>query len=156
MDAINKLLDRAKEVCSLKTDTALAARLGVSRQLLSNWRKANDPIADDRIVQLARVAKEDPGTWLVAIHAELAQGETARTWLNIAKKLGYAATLAFLGLAATTLPGTAYAATAVDSGRSSCNLYIMSTRRFGRRVKRRNRRHSPGNLRSSFGLLQYA
>jgi len=143
MDATTKLLDKAIAMCIPPNASALAARVGVKRQLVSKWKSGESPMADHRVIELAKIANEDPSQWLAQIHAETAEGDVAKTWANMAKKLGYAATLAFLGLAATSLPGTAYAASQGDSGRSSCNLYIMSTRRLRAGAKRQNRGGRP-------------
>lgn len=91
MTNLNKLLDKAKERCSLPSDNALAKRLEVSRQLISAWRNQDAPIADDRIAQLAHLSGEEVGKWLVLIHGDQATGELAREWAKLAKRLGAAA-----------------------------------------------------------------
>lgn len=100
MDAINNLLDKAREHCSLPSDGALAERLGVSRQLVSQWRKGHNPLADERIAQVARAAGEDAGVWLVRIRAEQTTGDAAKAWAKLARQLGTAATVAAVGLLA--------------------------------------------------------
>lgn len=75
MTAGNKLLDKAREACSLSSDAALASRIGVTRSQLSSWRVGREPIPEDRIASLARLAHLDAGEWLVLVEAEQAQIE---------------------------------------------------------------------------------
>jgi transcriptional regulator with XRE-family HTH domain len=93
MNAVNKLLDKAVETCSPAKDIALAEKLGVTRQLVNQWRKGTNPLSDERIAQLAKLANEDAGTWLVLVRAEQAQGEAKKEWAKLAKHLGAAAAL---------------------------------------------------------------
>lgn len=98
MTAANKLLDKARECCSLASDHALADRLQVSRQLVSQWRTGKNPLSDERVAQLARLCKEDAGQWLVAIRAEQSQGDAARAWATLARRLGAAAAVGVVAL----------------------------------------------------------
>lgn len=98
MDAVNKLLDKARAACSLTSDVALAEKLGVSRQLVSQWRKGANPLSDDRIAQIAHLAKEDGGRWLLTIHAETAQGAAAKDWAALLRKFGAAAAVSVVAL----------------------------------------------------------
>lgn len=93
MDAVNKLLDKARATCSLPSDVALAEKLGVSRQLVSQWRKGANPMSDDRIAQIAHLAREDGGRWLLTIHAERASGAAAKDWQALLRRFGAAAAL---------------------------------------------------------------
>lgn len=126
MRAIERLLDKARETCSLASDNALAQRMGVSRQLVSNWRKATAPVSDDRIAQLARLAHEDAGSWLVQIHAEQADGEAGKAWAALAKRLAAAAACVMVAAGFQLAPAPAQA---FDSAAVSPQMYIMSTRR---------------------------
>jgi len=94
MDAVNKLLDTARVACSLPSDVALAEKLGVSRQLVSQWRKGANPMSDERIAQIAHMAREDGGRWLLLIHAERASGAAAKDWAALVRKFGAAAAVA--------------------------------------------------------------
>lgn len=56
MNAINKLLDKAKQSRSLPTDMALADALHVGRAAVSGWRhgvRHPDPVACARIAEMA-------------------------------------------------------------------------------------------------------
>lgn len=94
MIAVNKLLDKARVACSLNSDAVLAERLEVSRQQLSRWRKGHDPMPEDQIARIARVAHGDPGEWLLLIEAEQARGEARKAYGTLVKRLGIAALLA--------------------------------------------------------------
>lgn len=98
MRSINKLLDKARRVCSLDSDAQLAERLHVSAQLVSQWRKGKNPISDERVTQLAQMAHEEPGAWLVLVNAEQSAGATAKAWLTVSRRLGAAASLAAIAL----------------------------------------------------------
>lgn len=128
MAAIEELLDTAKRTCSLPSDMTLAARLGVSRALLSGWRKGLNRMQDDDIAQAAKLAKMDAGVWLVKVHAEQARGEAARSWQAIAKKL---ANIAAVIVIAVLLVPEAHAGTheaaALGSGLLLWILRIMCT-----------------------------
>lgn len=101
MTSVNKLLAKARECCSASSDAAFAERIGVTRQLVSQWRKGATPIPDERIAQLARLCKDDPAQWLVAVRAEQSHGEAAKAWASLARRLGAAAAVA---CAAVALP----------------------------------------------------
>lgn len=94
MTAGNKLLDKAREACSLSSDAALATRLGVTRSQLSSWRVGREPIPEDRIASLARLAHLDAGEWLLLVEAEQARGEARKAYGLLVKRLGIAALLA--------------------------------------------------------------
>jgi len=109
MQQVNKLLDKAREACSLHSDAALAERLQVSRQLVSQWRKGAAPIPDERIANIARMAHADPAEWLVSIRAEQTSGEAAKAWNALAKKMRSAAAVVVLAAVLPALPTTARA-----------------------------------------------
>lgn len=98
MDAVNKLLDRAKKARSLPSDVALAGSLGVSRQLVSQWRNGANPMSDERIAQVADLAQVDAAQWLVAIHAAQTSGAAHKAWERLARQIGAAAVLAVAAL----------------------------------------------------------
>ncbi|MGH8077997.1 MAG: hypothetical protein ACREPE_11825 [Lysobacter sp.] len=111
MNALNNLLDKAKETRSLPSDMALAARLGKTRSLISAWRKGDKLIQDDDIAQLADLAKLPPERCLVMIRAEQSHGKAHAAWERLARQLGMAASLAFV-----TLFSTPFANAGVEQG----------------------------------------
>jgi transcriptional regulator with XRE-family HTH domain len=97
MSTRNVLLDKAAAACSPANFTALAARLHVSRQTVSQWRKGEIPLPDARIVELCAIAHEDPADWLVTIHADEG-GKVGAAWARVARRLGIAASVALAAL----------------------------------------------------------
>jgi hypothetical protein len=98
MSAVEKLLDKAKDSCSPPNYSALAARMGVSRQALSRWKNGTEPMPDERIAQAATMAKADSGQWLLTIHAERAEGAAAKGWESLLRRFGAAAAVAVVAL----------------------------------------------------------
>ncbi|MCC8468824.1 DUF3693 domain-containing protein, partial [Xanthomonas phaseoli] len=88
MAAVDELLDKVKESCSLPSDMALATKLGIQRQLLSKARAGDKPLSDERIAQLCAMAKLDGGTWMARIHAERAGSQVERAlWKSVLDRL---------------------------------------------------------------------
>ncbi len=96
MTAVNKMLDTVRVTCSIASDGALAETLGVSKQLVSQWRKGANPLSDERIAQIAKLGKLDAGAWTVLVNAEQAKGEARKSWATVIKRLGIASLLALL------------------------------------------------------------
>lgn len=94
MTIVATLLDKAKKARTLTSDSALAAEISTNRQVVSQWRNGDSYPSEENIVNLAELAKDDPGQWLVAIKAVRSEGSAAKEWAKIAKRL--AATTALL------------------------------------------------------------
>lgn len=108
MTAVGELLDAARERTGIPSDNALAARLGIQRQLLSKARAGEKPISDERIAQICALAKLDGPTWIAMIHAERATTATERAlWRLMLDRMGAAA--AVVALVALSMPGLANA-----------------------------------------------
>lgn len=134
MNAVAQLMDLAKARKGIETDMALAERLGRSRQTTSHWRNGVKCPEDDQVMELAKLAAEDPAPWLVAVQAQRSTGSAAATWAALARKLGAAAAV-LLYIGAMT-PSPAAAQTLVFEGNSP-GLYIMSSlRRFASWLRR--------------------
>jgi len=102
------------------TDMAIAARLGRSRQVVSQWRSGGKFPEDDTVIELAKLAGEKAGPWLVLVQSERSSGQAGKEWAEIARKMGAAAALVLLvGAASMPLPAAAKAP----------GLYIMSIQR---------------------------
>ena len=94
MSAVNNLLDKYRERCSLASDNALGESLGVKRQAVHQWRKGLSWPSDEHVVEMAGKIKEAPEGWLAAVHADRTSDKTAkRVWLQAAQRLGYAAAI---------------------------------------------------------------
>ena len=91
MAIVAALLDKARSVRSIPSDLALAERLGISRQAVSNWRHGDKFPDEETIAQLALLAGDDPAQWLVAIKAVRTDGAAGKAWAALAKRLGAAA-----------------------------------------------------------------
>lgn len=92
------LLDKVKVKRSLPSDMALAARIGVSRSIVSEWRKGSKFPSEDHVCALAQMAGEDAGQWLVLTQADKTTGPAHRAWVDLARKFGAAAALAVVAL----------------------------------------------------------
>ncbi|MCG8276638.1 DUF3693 domain-containing protein [Stenotrophomonas sp. NLF4-10] len=79
----------------------LAEQIGVTVASLSEWNTGKRPIPDDRIQQLAKIAGQDAGPWLLLIHSEQDQGELGREWAKLYKRL--ASTALVVAIAAGTI-----------------------------------------------------
>jgi len=130
MSAVGELLDAARERTGIPSDNALAARLGIQRQLLSKARAGENPLSDERIAQICALAKLDGPTWIAMIHAERATTPTERAlWRLMLDRMGAAA--AVVALVALSMPGLANAKTAqiqAVSGVEGGSMYIMLPR----------------------------
>ncbi|WP_219634247.1 DUF3693 domain-containing protein [Stenotrophomonas maltophilia] len=128
MTAVGELLDAARERTGIPSDNALAARLGIQRQLLSKARAGEKPISDERIAQICALAKLDGPTWIAMIHAERATTATERAlWRLMLDRMGAAA--AVVALVALSMPGLANAKTtqnqAVSVGLLAHSVYYV-------------------------------
>jgi hypothetical protein len=91
MSAVRKLLDKAIEHCSPSNASTLGRRLGLSRQVISDWGRGISAMPEDRITEIAHIAMVDPAVWLPAIRSEQStDAQTARAWAVAAKRLGFA------------------------------------------------------------------
>lgn len=130
MTAVGELLDAARERTGIPSDNALAARLGIQRQLLSKARAGEKPISDERIAQICALAKLDGPTWIAMIHAERATTATERAlWRLMLDRMGAAA--AVVALVAMSMPGLANAKTAqnqaVSGGLLTHSVYYVQS-----------------------------
>lgn len=83
-----QLVEKAIQQSLRKSLRSLAAQMGISSGILCEWKQGIKPIPDERIRQLAKIAKVDPGEWLLLIHMEAAPGELGREWRKLAIRLG--------------------------------------------------------------------
>lgn len=120
---INDLLDKAKETTG--SDGKTADRLGVGRQLVSNWRKGRSSPNLDHIDELSQVTgiPFDTCAYAVGVTKEKSAGVVGR----FTKKFEHAgvalALVAVAGVNSILSPSTAEAAPALNQERSA--VYIM-------------------------------
>lgn len=117
---INQLVDLAIQRSLRQTLRGLASQMGVSSSVLSQWRQGNKPIPDDRIQQLARIAKVDAGEWMVLIRMEAAPGDLGREWRKLAIRLG----VPLMALCVAVLPLFLYGSDSYAFATSPA-MYIM-------------------------------
>ncbi|OWF60527.1 hypothetical protein B1H41_12705 [Xanthomonas vasicola pv. vasculorum] len=106
------------------TMRGLSEQMGIKVASLSSWKKGDSPLPDERIRQLARIAGQDPGPWLLLIHSEQDEGDLGREWAKLYKKLGMIAAgiLCAIGLTANPLIARAKPAETKSETRVVCIL----------------------------------
>ncbi|EKQ61378.1 hypothetical protein MOU_17807, partial [Xanthomonas citri pv. malvacearum str. GSPB1386] len=106
---IAALIGLAVQRLDRKSVRALAERMGIAHGVLYEWRDGKKPVPDERIQQIAKIAGQDPGEWLLLIHSEQDQGELGREWAKLYKRLSMAA-MALVLCIGSALPERAEAA----------------------------------------------
>ncbi|RBD55301.1 hypothetical protein BRM06_09980 [Xanthomonas oryzae pv. oryzae] len=106
------------------TMRGLSEQMGIKVASLSAWKIGASPLPDERITQLAKIAGQDPGPWLLLIHSEQDQGELGREWAKLYKRLGMTAAtiLCAMGLASNPLIAKAKSAELKSETRVVCIL----------------------------------
>ena len=99
-----ELLDRAKSGAALATDSALAARLGVTKQAVSNWRhgtKTPDPVAGEKLAVLSGI----PLHRVLGIvgEARAISTDEKRVWRKLATAIALSVVLTPVAFASATL-----------------------------------------------------
>ena len=110
MNTANKLLDKYRQVCLLKSDNAAAIALGIERATVSGWRHGKSKPEADTVAKMATAINEPVGPWLAQIESERARTPAAaKVWLRLAATLGTALAVAVIALPshATTIARTA-------------------------------------------------
>lgn len=87
------LLDKAKNAVSPANYSHLSDVIGVSKQAVSRWKKGVEPLPDERIAQLARIAGLDGGEWWVLVKSDEAPESVRRRVRYVIERLGIAAAL---------------------------------------------------------------
>lgn len=133
MNHTNILLDKYREVCSLRTDMAAAAKLGVGRGTVSAWRHGNRHAEPESVEAMAKAVGLDAEEWVLRVQADReaqVNPKRAQVWLRCAQRISAtAAGIALtLGLAVYTSETNASALSHGMDGFSqkSGRVYIMS------------------------------
>lgn len=123
---IKALVGLAVQRLDRKSVRALAERIGVTHSVLYEWRDGKKPVPDERIQQIAKIAGQDPGEWLLLIHSEQDQGDLGRVWAKLYKRLGITAAgiLCAIGLTVNPLIAKAKAAETKSETRVVCILCL--------------------------------
>jgi plasmid maintenance system antidote protein VapI len=83
------LMDAVKDAKGIHSDYALAKRLGVLPQTISNYRHGRTQMADEIAVAMAAMIDRAPAPILAQLAADRAKSpEVARIWREAAKMLG--------------------------------------------------------------------
>lgn len=78
MKKTNDLLDAVKSRYGLPSDYALAAKLGMTRSMVSGYRHGKSRLGDDAALRVAELLELDAGFVFACMEAERAQTEAAR------------------------------------------------------------------------------
>ena len=89
----NILVDKARDTCSPATYSALAVRLGVTRQQVHQWKKGLVPIAEHHLRSMCRMANLDVAEWWLAVQSDSAPEPMRPKLQALLKKAGIAALL---------------------------------------------------------------
>lgn len=138
-------MQAAKDRAGLPSDYALAVRLGVTRQAVSNWKRGvnlPDPLAAYRLGDLAGI---DPLIVIADVERERAERMSrehdADAWGVILKRIGGAAASVLMGTVLSAPPGAANASPSqgkrADSASSASVYYVKRRRREAREQARR-------------------
>ena len=124
MSAVNNLLDKYRDRCSIASDNALGESMGVKRQAVHQWRKGLSWPSDEHVVWLAGKINEAPEGWLAAVHADRTSDKTAKkVWLQAAQRLGYAAAITLaIGIGPAKAEVIAHASVTIAQ---HADVYIM-------------------------------
>ncbi len=83
MSAVNNLLDKYREACSLTSDSALADSLKISRQGVHQWRKGLSWPTEEHIITMAKKIEEPAERWLASISMDRAPEPAKKYWLKL-------------------------------------------------------------------------
>lgn len=106
---INKLLDKAKEVCKAKNDSEFARAIGVSRQAVSTWRQGNaypDAVTCATIAGITGIPLAQVLGWVG--EARAISREEKAVWRKLAATAALLALLLLPGLPMTAQAGTGW------------------------------------------------
>lgn len=84
---VETLIALAVQHALRKSMRGLADQMGIKVASLSDWKTGKSPIPEERVHQLAKIAGQDPGPWLLLIKAEQGEGDLAREWGKLAARL---------------------------------------------------------------------
>ncbi|ARO68580.1 hypothetical protein B9J09_05630 [Xylella fastidiosa subsp. pauca] len=97
-----KLIELAVQRLDRKNVRALAERIDIAHGVLYDWKNGNKPIPNERIQELAKIAGEDAGQWLLLIRSEQDQGELSKEWEKLYKRLTATAAALIVGVGVST------------------------------------------------------
>lgn len=134
-----EFLDRVREAHSIRSDYALAERLGLTRQQVSKYRSRKDYMSDETAARVAELLGVDPGFVLATIHAERSKNDDTRAlWVGIAERLQRAGVAALAALCFALPSDPASARTPHESGIAAALSWqsVYYVKRLARAVRR--------------------
>ncbi|RWA36487.1 DUF3693 domain-containing protein, partial [Xylella fastidiosa] len=112
MNNENILIDKIKEICCIPSDSALAVKLGIKRQAISQVRREEMHLSDERIAELCDMANLDGPTWIAKIHEERAESPKEQAiWKIMLERLTATAATVLVGVG-VSLPNASHASMA--------------------------------------------
>lgn len=128
MAIIATQLDKVKKALSLRSDADIARLFEVTPQTVSLWRAGDAYPDEDKIAQMANMAKEDDGAWLIQVRAERTEGPAKKAWKHALERLSpAAAAVGMFLLCAIPFPENAHAR-AVLTEQVPTNVYYVIRR----------------------------
>lgn len=135
MKTTNEFLDAVKAKLGAGSDYALAPKIGLTKQMISRYRREKDYLSDEYCLKVASILEIDPAIVLAAVHSEKAKtSDEKNAWITIFERLGGVAAALTLGIM-LNVPNPAQASIgAVSSSvNNASDLYIIRNRRNKKR-----------------------
>ena len=127
-----QLLDQARQVANLPSDYAVAKRLGISSQIVSEWRHARKYPGALATFQLAEMAKRNPAEVIAEIELERAERAgrpgQVESWRAVFQRVATAAAVGGVVLI-TAAPPSANAAMTRAQVEPTPSVYYVNKRR---------------------------
>lgn len=108
MSAVNNLLDKYREACSLTSDSAVAESLKITRQGVHQWRKGAAWPSEEHIITMAKRIGEPAERWLASISMDRAPEPAKKYWLKLMQAAAVLSVALALPYFAAHNPGTMY------------------------------------------------
>ena len=101
-------LNAVKSKYDLKSNYALAKKMGQTDTDVARWMKGKNTLGDEAAICVADLLDMDPAYVVTCVHAERAKTERERNvWFNIAERM-YAPALVLIGFCTLTLCNVTY------------------------------------------------
>lgn len=105
MNNTNQYLDAVKARHCLASDYAIAKKLGITHQSVSNYRSGKSKMDETTAFKVAEALEIDPATVIIAAQIEREKKPELRAvWMDIFKKLGGLTTASLLALGLVSAP----------------------------------------------------
>ena len=129
MSAVNNLLDKYRQTCALTSDSAVADRLGLTRQGVHQWRKGSAWPSEEHVVSMAKTISEPEERWLAAIAMDRAPQPVKKYWLRLLQAAAVAVVAVALPQGQNNTTATT-PAPARSAAHNPGSMYIMSNKKM--------------------------